>query len=519
MGGGENWYSNEGQHFILEAIVLTSLVILATIFEYFHGLLHHFIDTIGYGVVDAYKERPKPKEETELEKRSAPAHIKGGNWHLSNLFNRMNAEFMVLGFLAVCVWSCNQAEAFDAIAENLDDNPDASSLLHTCEDVHMFLFFAMLLNFVGCNLAIHSAMMLQLLFAKWAGELVGVNTAEEADAINEEVLTDPLLSWRKVRAPAILTGTLFHENPCASIHCKPILGWLRLVQYFHGSCKMAGHTIPDAFDFSRYISACLDQVLQDLVLFNPWTWAIFLIIYGLHAFLAILLEDSYIGALPSIELQLLIMCSGSPIAIYFLLKWTENGIRKMIEHSETKDFETKPGFLDSFRLEIYLTRLVQALLFLLCYQTSRLFVAKRFWAGELVVGSAWESALYLITVILIWMFVTFHLMPKFLFAMTIYYAMPPHIDEENLLTIEACSCFAHCAKAEQIDKATHFVSKLQRHMSGDVKKMQSSAKVAPDSYLSPEGLSSVGPLLTDDSSELSGKSFRLTPIENPPASP
>merc|ERR1712166_1290258 len=48
----------------------------------------------------------------------------------------------------------------------------------------------------------------------------------------------------------------------------------------------------------------------------------------------------------------------------------------------------------------------------------------------------------------------FYLLPKFLFASTVYYAMPPHIDEDNKATIKACASYAKCTKEEKEEEAT-----------------------------------------------------------------
>lgn len=49
---------------------------------------------------------------------------------------------MVLGFLAFCVWSTNQAKGFHAI-HSVVGGPGGYDLLHMFEGVHMFLFLGM----------------------------------------------------------------------------------------------------------------------------------------------------------------------------------------------------------------------------------------------------------------------------------------------------------------------------------------------------------------------------------------
>merc|ERR1711865_1003409 len=182
--GGEAWYGNYNQLFLAEAAVLGCLVTLAVLFERLHLTVHHYIHGVSYGLLDLYKDRPVEPDETKNAAAAKSARIRGANYHYTHLFNRMNEEFMVLGFLAFCVWSCNQGELFKTIGEWHPHGywPDETSLLHLCEDVHMFLFTAMLTNFGVCALAIHSGMLLQLSFGQWERELLDFNPDPDATA-------------------------------------------------------------------------------------------------------------------------------------------------------------------------------------------------------------------------------------------------------------------------------------------------------------------------------------------------
>ena len=60
------------------------------------------------------------------------ADVLGAAKLYSNLLDRISGEFMVLGFLAFCVWSCNQAERFNTIHYYFG-GPDAVQLLHLVE--------------------------------------------------------------------------------------------------------------------------------------------------------------------------------------------------------------------------------------------------------------------------------------------------------------------------------------------------------------------------------------------------
>ena len=79
--------------------------------------------------------------------------------------------------------------------------------------------------------------------------------------------------------------------------------------------------------------------------------------------------------------------------------------------------------------------------------------------GTSNLSTFWNSAFYLLTVLAIWSFIVFGLLPKFLFATTVYYAMPPHLDKENKKTIQACASYAKCTKEEREEEETE--QKLQ----------------------------------------------------------
>jgi len=546
--GGEAWYGNYNQLFLAEAAVLGCLVTLAVLFERLHGAVHHYIHGVSYGLLDLYKDRPVEPDETKNAAAAKSARIKGANYHYTHLFNRMNEEFMVLGFLAFCVWSCNQAELFKTIGEWQPHGywPDESSLLHLCEDVHMFLFTAMLTNFGVCALAIHSGMLLQLSFGHWERELLDFNpdpdaTAEESAKDESKIseigkerwkIDDPKCCSRTIKAPGVLTGSLFADIPCVKGDWSPLLGWHRLEKYFMGSCKSMGQEIHRDFDFSRYISACLDQVMEDVVIFQSWTWLIILAIFSVQTIICATKAQgygSYIGgSMPDVEGQLTFICMCVPCFIFAVIKWTEYGILKMARKAAANDFEVVPGFMDSLPIEVYMARLVQALVFLVCYQFARLVCSKKFWSGELMAGDGtsslstfWNSAFYLLTVIAIWSFIVFYLLPKFLFASTVYYAMPPHIDEDNKATIKACASYAKCTKEEkeeeETEKKLEIAGKFQSMMEmGNVK----SAKVAPHPSRPPTPQDTIEDLETAPLDQvqplpLAGTSNPLPPISPP----
>ena len=269
--------------------------------------------------------------------------------------------------------------------------------------------------------------------------------------------------------------------------------------------------------------------MDDVVIFQSWTWLIILVIFSVQTLICATKAQgygSYIdGSMPDVEFQLTFICMCVPVFIFAMIKWTEYGILKMARKAASNDFEVVPGFMDKLRLEVYMARLVQALVFLVCYQFARLVCSKKFWSGELMAGDGtsnlstfWNSAFYLLTVLAIWSFIVFHLLPKFLFATTVYYAMPPHIDEENTKTIQACASYAKCTKEEKEEEET--VSKLQiagKFQSGLLH--AKSAKVAPQPSRPPTPQDTVEESEPAPVEQLQASQFAQTPATPDPLPP
>jgi hypothetical protein len=73
----------------------------------------------------------------------------------------MGGEFMVLGFLAFTIWTCNQQNVFDEVAEidpgDIRLPSVGADYLHLMEEVHFQLFVAMILYFALCFVVVLKA--------------------------------------------------------------------------------------------------------------------------------------------------------------------------------------------------------------------------------------------------------------------------------------------------------------------------------------------------------------------------
>ena len=129
---------------------------------------------------------------------------------------------------------------FKHLSDALDGKPDQNSLLHICENVHMFIFVSMILNFAILGYLIHRMMMWQLLFAGWEHDLEHKTS--------------------KIKPPTILFNDFLAPEDTCSCH---ILGWKMLKRYFIEVCLVndqedalyipEGVVLTQDFDFSRSI--------------------------------------------------------------------------------------------------------------------------------------------------------------------------------------------------------------------------------------------------------------------------
>jgi hypothetical protein len=107
MAGGIPWYDSVDERVWVESCVLVTIIFIAWLVQQVHSSVH--------------------------------ARVHSDRMH--KLFERCNAEFMVLGFMAFVVWVLNQCGLFDFLTARFRHS--AGWLLHITEDVHMRLFIAM----------------------------------------------------------------------------------------------------------------------------------------------------------------------------------------------------------------------------------------------------------------------------------------------------------------------------------------------------------------------------------------
>lgn len=150
--GGTQWYCEDYEKDHLEAVCAAVLIVLAVLFEHVYHYLHHEAEHgFRYG----------QSMLTEAEKHALVIRNSLGKPLRLMLFVRCSGEFMVLGFLAFTIWTCNQQNVFDNIAEitagDIRLPTSGVDYLHLMEEVHMQLFVANVIYFALCFMIVESS--------------------------------------------------------------------------------------------------------------------------------------------------------------------------------------------------------------------------------------------------------------------------------------------------------------------------------------------------------------------------
>ena len=373
--------------------------------------------------------------------------VKGGNELLIDLFERVAGEFMVLGFLAFCVWSCNQNKGF-ADLHNTFGGPPEYDMLHLFEGVHMYLFIAMVLNFCLNAYLIYRVVNWQVLLASYEHENL--------------VAQYPEISAFQSRPPAI-----FREGDSEDETSKA--KFKQLETYFlevtgkddDGNVILGKDHDNGSFEFSRYLALCLDQILADVIEFSWCTWVLVMVLNTITAICADNIEyATYGGSDPTSTrragasggpapppltgvngIQIQQACIGGLVVVvaYAIVWLAQREIYNMRQCTKDPNFSYKDvdeeSVWSSVSLEHYCSRCLQALMFNVCYGVAKHLANKGFWKEYS--GETGQVILF-IYYIVIFLFTATILFPEAVFTATVALALPPHVDEQNMKTALAC---------------------------------------------------------------------------------
>jgi len=426
----EKWPEVAEDYVEAECLVLSILIVLAIVFEYLHHQAHHQLAHWRFGVLKVYDNEAEREMEDKPENAEEPqshhsdtthgdgkGRLMGANKHFENLLQRVSGEFMVLGFLAFCIWTCNQADVFKKLGKAFDDSPSKYDILHLCEDVHMHLFLAMIFNFILELVLVRQCANWQLLFARFEQRKLAMEH-KDSGSIRPPIVFRGEDNWNKVKL--FFVRTLPAED-------------------FEGP-------LTDQFDFARYLSCCLDQILEDVINFSEWTWSFVLVIIIFHWIFAASIDYSYIDCkdcLPGVELQQCIVALVAPGAAWAMSHFSRRGITLIMDKTDKEDFTyDKLHAGEKVSFEKYCVRIMQALLFTVSYGLSRSIATKANWSVAIHGDPSPNTALWQFGVMAyfigLFLFSGLYIFPEALINVTVCFALPPYVDAENLDTVKGC---------------------------------------------------------------------------------
>lgn len=422
LGSGPPWYCHEYEKDHIEAAAAAVMLVLAMGFEFaYHYFLHLAEHSFVYGQSMLSDE----------EKKAAVHRSLFGKPLRLILFSRMGGEFMVLGFLAFTIWTCNQQELFHAVAKieasDIRTPTVASDILHLMEEVHMQLFVAMILYFTIVFRVVivsdHRTQDFEVCRAAWIKQLFDGSGGE-----NDDFNLRAFKLWRghfsKGCLPVILK---WREN-------KPQI-FSEVMKSLQSEQEHADITLDDLqecfsarFSFCSYVVFSLGSCVLEVVNVTHETWLTVIILKGLYAFLHRVGKTPLVQIAPFFCLIAFIFISGLALVVHLYMKSLCNE-----EIQDVKGLAWLPGLIKRLSeytnpQEVLLTA-VQVFLFFLCHSWAGYMISKTFWEGAFRYGDA-DKILEAIIYPLVLCALAF-ILPKCIPEFAIVMSLPPFFSHKN----------------------------------------------------------------------------------------
>jgi hypothetical protein len=319
---GAPWYEFEHERNFYEAIFVVLLVCLALVFEVVSHRLQHGVEhSYSYG---ASRDRHQEEEDRKVPHKQL----------YKELTERVQGEFMTLGFLACLIFFGNSYGFFDALAEHL--TPEAArrlaasasegsahgsassgsaasghssghtfvkgpfdlamphnggQWLHLAEEVHIRLFFGMLIYqvviFAIVRAGVHQVQMWSEVTNRKMQCQKGfelVNDSQLRDYVElQQFFVSQLTRWRSSQRSRWeqLERQIWLEDP----EPEPEEGY---------SMAATLGKLEEVLSLSHYLSYCIEEGIVDLIEVHHLTWAVllalFLLCLPLHALLLVTMD-------------------------------------------------------------------------------------------------------------------------------------------------------------------------------------------------------------------------------------
>lgn len=489
MGGyDKSWYEEEREYIAIEAIILCILIIVAIIFETIHHKVSHIFarsheEKIQIGkIVPTSEETPNQELEAAAEKAKKSKGSKSlfGTFKIHNplkkkheeapinyvaeakknsygkrLFHRCEAEIMVLGILALCVWFSNKCGAMKLVQQYNTCNVDKdgcepfgpenySDMLHTVEDVHMHLFFGMILYFLCIARIMKHSKEKMSDFEKFENKMDkevlakakdAIKNGQDAKALSEEIVipkqsSNPICGKTDDYAEYLLIRKYFIEFVKNNGLGYELEGFKKYNE--------------SSFPFNDYMLLAFDKDVDEFIIFKKTSWLSVMIVYVMIALIAWFnaLKDDMTTLSSRIFIMLsVVIISTLMVTERFQAKKMMKDVQTLIEENEAAAKDIEAGkqaeaptvkiqnnscFLSGEKMETILLQSMQSLLFYCSYYTSRWFLrliadAEKFDATD---TNVWIEMIITIVMQLLCQFVV----PKWYPRYCVIMALPPNFD-------------------------------------------------------------------------------------------
>lgn len=334
------WYHDEAELDFYRALILIFLIALAMLFEtVWHHMAHRAAHSYRYGA-----ELDRASASKIRRRGSQVSHQTGHKRLMEELANRTGAEFMVLGFLAFCIFLINTTGRFeylqtgacklfgpDGAIVDMSCPQEAEEWLELCEAVHMKIFVAMILYFLLMHrVARRSGQLIEQwerFQVQWeksrhtAGMTAGGSDTVAAHVPSWEMADlkpDRYLAWRGHFVKHALSWKYSRPEVFAEVLEK--LGLAR----GDDELERFGGVLQERFDFSAYLATNVEGSVSDSIHVAQSTWLfvmlVFIILACVHAAHKVALIQLKSGIL-----GLLVVLIG---VMYFVVRRAERHIRQ-----------------------------------------------------------------------------------------------------------------------------------------------------------------------------------------------
>lgn len=430
----EVWFNDEFQYSKVEEIILMVCVSMALVFDtILHKFQHHAEHSYRFGDLRRAITR---RASRDLRDAFSQRHTR----LQQDLVNRMGGEFMVLGFLAFCMFMFNNCGGCRLLHATFPPTQahiprSADDWFHTLEEVHIDLFVGMILYFILMSRVVHVSMRK---LRKWerlhlrpgGSAILQEEVHESAYPLWRVYFVEGVLHWRQTR-PELFARLLQH---------------LGLDADDSHATELCRSYIERHFTFCIYLALHVERGVHDAITVSNVSWLMVLaglvVLWILCRYLEVgmwpfSLFSAALATLMLVGMKLVVRRQLRAIKIQGRRQAKEaaaaaEGAEGEVEETTCPEAAGRPqvGMLELFsrrhHTEIAAFRVLQVFVASVTYNLARWLVDMEWWSAD--AGRVLQRTSLFIVLYLMLFAVLPREVPKFLVVM----ALPPMMDNGNV---------------------------------------------------------------------------------------